>query len=194
MTWDDEAATWENVATRAYAEAAFDSLERLLLDHRTPLAGAYVCDFGCGTGLLTERLADHCSRIDAVDTSAAMIEVLKAKIARLHWSHVRPCTELPASPLQYDVIVCSSVCAFLDDYAGTVKRLALRLKPGGFFLQWDWELNPDDEEPMGLSRRGIRDCLQDAGLDVLSVDTAFTIVVDGQSMTPLLGAGKKPAL
>ncbi len=31
MTWDDHARTWENVGTRAYAEAAFASLEHASL-------------------------------------------------------------------------------------------------------------------------------------------------------------------
>lgn len=138
MTWDDHARTWENVGTRAYAEAAFASLEHLLSCRSTSLAGARVCDFGCGTGLLTERLADRCSSIDAVDTSTGMLDVLKAKAARLQWPHVRPFTELPTKGSPYDLVVCSSVCAFLDDYPGTVERLVLQLKPGGLFLQWDW--------------------------------------------------------
>ena len=45
---------------------------------------------------------------------------------------------------------------------------------------------------MGLSRRRVRECLEGAGLEVLSVDTAFTIAIEQQSMSPLLGAGKKP--
>lgn len=150
-----------------------------------------MCDFGCGTGLLTERLAVHCAAIDAVDTSVAMLEVLKAKIVRRQWHHVRPVADLPDPGGAYDLVLCSSVCAFLDDYAGTVRALALRLRPGALFVQWDWEKNPDDKEPFGLSRDEIRRCLEGAGLEVLSVDTGFSVGFEGETMAPLMAVARK---
>ena len=59
----------------------------------------------------------------------------------------------------FDIVVSSSVCAFLDDYAGTVATLTNLLKPGGSFVQWDWELNREDSEPFGLTRAQVVDAL-----------------------------------
>ena len=194
IDWDGYAADWdEDEGARAYADAAVQSLERLLADGGLPLAGARVCDFGCGTGLLTERLAARCASIDAVDSSAGMLEVLEAKVARLRLTHVRAFSDLPVSDEPYDLVVCSSVCGFLSDYPGTLARLASRLRPGGMLVQWDWELDPDDEEPSGLTRDGIREAMQTAGLQVVSVATAFTVAIERTSMSPLMGVGKKPA-
>jgi predicted TPR repeat methyltransferase len=193
MTWDDEAAGWDsNPAVRTYASAAFASLEAAAEEHGFALNGARVCDFGCGTGLLAERLADRCARVDAVDSSGAMLAVLEDKIARRGWTHVNGSVELPTGGEPYDLMVCSSVCAFVEDYDGTVRRLVSRLAPGGTFVQWDWELNPDDEEPYGLTREAIRACLEGAGLEVLRVDTGFEQPFEDEVMRPLMGLGRKP--
>ena len=73
-SWGEQAPTWDtNPAVVAYADAAFASLG----DRIRP--GMRVLDFGCGTGLLTERIAPHVAEVMAVDASPAMIEVLTAK-------------------------------------------------------------------------------------------------------------------
>ena len=55
--WDGEAAGWDDDPyVRAYADAAFASLTALAAREEFDINDATVCDFGCGTGLLTERL------------------------------------------------------------------------------------------------------------------------------------------
>ena len=121
-----------------------------------------------------------------------MLAVLRAKVAQRQLTYVRTLSELPTDGESYDLVVCSSVCGFLPDYPGTVERLASRLRPGGMFVQWDWEVDPDEEEPSGLTRDGIRQALEAARLEVLSVETAFTLTVGQESIGPLMGVGKKP--
>ena len=82
--------------------------------------------------------------------------------------------------------MCPSVCAFLDDYPGTMARLVGGLRPGGLFVQWDWELDPADAEPWGLTR----EALEHAGLEVLAVETALEVPFEQQVMRPLVGAGR----
>ena len=193
IDWNEYAASWdEDEAARAYNVAVFASLARILEAAGASLAGAEVCDFGCGTGLLTEKLAETCRSIDSVDASPGMLEVLGQKISRSGWGHVRALDAFPPDRT-YDLIVCSSVCGFLEDYEGTVSRFAEQLRPGGLFVQCDWELDPDADEPMGLTREHIRACLTAAGLDVLAVETAFEIEVADWRMVPLVGAGGLPA-
>ena len=108
------------------------------------LDGMQVLDFGCGTGLLTERLADRVAAIDAMDTSPAMLRVLRDKVERAGWANVRVLAELPAGAESYDLIVASSVCSFLDEYPGTVAHLVSLLRTG-------WHVRP-----VGLGTRSRR--------------------------------------
>ena len=188
--WDALAASWDTDAgPRAYAAAAFASLVELLDDAGPPLDGARVLDFGCGTGLMAEHLVDAGATVVAVDTSMGMLEVLDAKVARHGWRGVRTSPVLPKPSERFDLVVCASVCSFLDDHPGTVAQLAARLAPGGRFVQWDWERTDDGH---GLTRVEITDALTHAGLTDVEVHRAFTIEVDGESMTPLLGHGRAP--
>ncbi len=191
--WDEPAKDWDDSeAVRIYADAAFSSLTQLLDELGFEFAGATVCDFGCGTGLMTERLAAGCTRIDAVDTSSGMLAVLDAKVERHGWDHVRLLDRLPAVPMGYDLIVCSSVLGFVDDYSVTAAALVEQLAPGGVFVQWDWEAEPDGDDPHGLSRADVRRTLEAAGLESVAVGTAFTAEVEGQMMRPLMGSGRRP--
>ena len=195
--WDEYAAAWDDdPAARAYAAAAFSSLAAVLDDRGATLAGANVCEFGCGTGLLTEQFAETVTSVDAVDTSAVMRGELEAKAERRGWRHIRLDRDIPSSHDSHDLVVCSSVCSFLDDYPGTVQRLADLLRPGGLFVQWDWERHDDnhdnDDDTHGLSRSEVHEALEAAGLADVHVGTAFEIEIDGQLMAPLIGVGQKP--
>ncbi len=191
-SWDAAAEEWDtDVAVRAYAAAAMGSLEQVLDDCGLALENAVVCDFGCGTGLLTEQLVSSVASIDAIDTSQAMLDVLERKAVDHGWSDVTTATEIPASSGPHDLVVCSSVCSFLDDYPGTVTRLAGLLRPGGVFVQWDWERVPGGDH--GLTRDEIAQTLASAGLVRCKVETAFTVDVHGDQMAPLVGVGQRPS-
>ncbi len=136
--WDEYAAGWDdNPDARVYAAAAFESLLAVLDDRGVSLAGARVCDFGCGSGLLTERMASEAQPIDAIDASVAMLAQISTKIREHGWDNVRLSTTLPKSLARHDLVVCSSVLSFVDDYPRTVKRLSELLAPDGMLLQWD---------------------------------------------------------
>ncbi|MDG2112728.1 MAG: class I SAM-dependent methyltransferase [Actinomycetota bacterium] len=183
--WDEYASTWDDdAAVQAYAAAAFDSLLQLTAERGISLGGAHACDFGC----VTERLAPSCAGVHAVDTSPAMLAVLSDKAVTNGWTHVRTSGRLPEG-VAYDLIVCSSVLAFLDDHPATVRQLAERLRPGGLLVHWDWELDLSDEEPFGLSRDPIRDALTAAGLVDVTVGEGFSVEFGGQTMAPVMGAG-----
>ncbi len=57
-SWDEAATGWDTRAdTRLYAERAFESWNRKIAPLVSYLTESRVLDFGCGTGLLTEKLA-----------------------------------------------------------------------------------------------------------------------------------------
>ncbi|MEZ5225104.1 MAG: GNAT family N-acetyltransferase [Acidimicrobiales bacterium] len=189
--WDTHASGWDNdPAAQAYATAAFASLEQLLQREARTLDGAAVLDFGCGTGLLTEHLTDAGATVHAVDTSTAMLDVLRSKHDLVASGRVITDVQLPASAKKFHIVVCSSVCAFLDDYPATVADLATRLEPGGLLVQWDWERTPGDEH--GLTRDQIAGALHGAGLTEIEVVIGFDIESDGHRMAPLMGHGRRP--
>lgn len=193
-SWDAVAPEWDDdPAARAYAAAAHRSLLAMLEAGGHGLEGCRVLDFGCGTGLLTERLADRCASIDAVDTSPAMLDVLGAKARQRGWTNVRPGAVVGSQPNAYDLIVCSSVCSFLDEYPETVAQLTSLLAPGGVFVQWDWERDEGSGDAHGLSRSEILGALSGAGLESVAVDTGFDVTVDDARMQPLMGVGVRPS-
>ena len=204
MSWDNYADGWDrDEAVRTYSRAAFDRLTRICGERGIRLEGARICDFGCGTGLLTEKLAPVCSDVVAVDTSVRMLDQLRGKIERLGLSNVRTTSEAVTHGglredallgLPFDLIVCSSVCGFLDDYPGTVGTLVRLLGPGGLFVQFDWEPDPHSQEPFGLNRDQVKQTLSDSGLEAIEVETAFEVSTGDQTMRPLMGVGQAPSL
>lgn len=197
--WDSYALDWDDdPGAQAYAQAAFSSLLPVLESADTELGRAEVLDFGCGTGLLTERLVERGASVLGVDTSPAMLDVLRAKIGAHNWTDVATSAELPDSAASYDLIVCSSVCSFVDDYPAMARQLADLLVPGGVFVQWDWERETStdstgdgNEDAHGLSRAEIADALNAAGLEKVSVDVGFEVAMGEQVMRPLMGHGRR---
>jgi RimJ/RimL family protein N-acetyltransferase len=190
--WDGYASIWDDDPTaRAYASAAFSSLQELLRAGSVSLTGAHVLDFGCGTGLLTEYLADAGASVYALDASRPMLDVLRSKTRLIESGHVVTGTSLPRSGQAFRVVVCSSVCSFLDDYPATVAELVAMMEPGGLFVQWDWERTPGDDH--GLARDEIVAALQGAGLIDVEVSIGFEIEAGGQRMAPLMGHGRRGA-
>jgi len=191
--WDDYADDWDsNEDVQIYAQRAFDSLEQRVTPLYQSLSECRVLDFGCGTGLLTEKLATRCGQVVAIDTSKKMIEALRSKLTQLGSDNVvaskiaLTAESIRANPVlldSFDLIVASSVCNFLPDYESTVRDLSSVMRPGACFVQWDWM------EDMPKAR--VRNAFDAAGLVNYAVDHAFTMNADGDSMPVVMGIGRK---
>ena len=192
-TWNDFADGWDdNADVKFYAEQAFATLVA-----KIDLSGAgwttkRVLDFGCGTGMLAQKVAPYVGELIAVDTSEKMIEVLEKKnipnVVAVHGDilatdHRRE-ADLGAG---FDLIYASSVCGFLPDYEGAVLALKRLLRSDGQFIQWDWRASDGDE--FGLSENKIQNALQTAKIESIRVEQAFSIETDEQILPVLIGTG-----
>lgn len=150
--WDGLAKNWEsNPATEQFAQSVFAQLQQL-----TQLDGIKVLDFGCGTGQLSQLLSPIVKDIVALDASEAMIEELDKK----ELLNVEPVVDAlsrglvaqhPAFRGQFDLVVASSVLAFVDDVEASLDIAHSLLNEGGYFVHFDW-VAESEQDGFTLSR------------------------------------------
>ncbi|NAX22256.1 class I SAM-dependent DNA methyltransferase [Vibrio sp. V39_P1S14PM300] len=187
--WDAYAAEWENnPATAVYAEKAFESLQQLV-----DLKGKHILDFGCGTGLLTQKMSPLAKDIVALDVSEAMIEQLDSK----ELANVEPVVDMltrglvalhPAFRGQFDLVVASSVCGFLPNYSDVADIVYSILDEGGLFIHWDWLVENDQD---GLTVSRVKTVLSSVGFEDVSVSVPFELQTQEGTLKVLMGVGRK---
>lgn len=190
--WDEFAEGWgDNPDVLAYANHAFDSWQSRVLPLIENVSDVRVLDFGCGTGLLTSKLAPICQHVVAVDSSTKMIEQLNSKIFKADISNVTTlASSIDATSIlqhrdflgRFDLVVASSVCGFQADFESTLVDIASIMTPAGIFVQWDWlESMPSDK---------IRSAYSRAGIACLRAEAEFSMRVDNASMAVTMGIGR----
>lgn len=191
-SWDDYAEDWDsNPDVVKYAELAHESL----LEKIDP-SGKAVLDFGCGTGLLTEKLATQAQTVVGLDSAQKMIDALNQKGISNISTVAAELTKasIGQSPLEenaFNLITASSVCSFLPDYQGMLSLLASLLKPEGHFVQWDWQAT-EEYPDFGFNADQIQSAYAKAGLTLISVETAFTLYTEKGDMDVIMAVGQKP--
>lgn len=115
-----------------------------------------VLDFGCGTGLVLERIASQVRHVVGVDSSPGMIGVCNEKRESRSWGNVTACClqlSNPESlhehflkeniaetvPKQFDLIYSSMTLHHIEHIPDTVKLLQSYLKPKGLLVAFDFE-------------------------------------------------------
>ena len=190
-SWDDYAESWDdNPAVQGYSVKAFGSLTKHI-----DLDGLRVLDFGCGTGLLTEKIASIAQAVVAIDSSTKMIDVLKqkqldnveAQTALLSMQYLEQHPEFIES---FDLIVASSVLSFVPDLTETLQLLKRLLKTDGLLIQWDW-LQNDLSSDSGFSITFIEAAYQRVGLTPVAIKQSFSILHEQNDMPVLMGIAKK---
>ncbi|HHE0478662.1 TPA: class I SAM-dependent methyltransferase [Vibrio parahaemolyticus] len=187
--WDGLAKNWEsNPATEQFAQSVFAQLQQL-----TQLDGIKVLDFGCGTGQLSQLLSPIVKDIVVLDASEAMIEELDKK----ELLNVEPVVDAlsrglvaqhPAFRGQFDLVVASSVLAFVDDVESSLDIAHSLLNEGGYFVHFDW-VAESEQDGFTLSRS--ENALSNAGFVDVEAKKVFDITSDGQTMSVLMGVGRR---
>lgn len=194
-TWNDQADSWDgNAVVKLYADRAFASLVAEIDICNASWKSKRVLDFGCGTGLLAEKVAPHVNELIAVDTSEKMIAVLEGKgipnVTAVHGDILDDGLSFEeVSHSGFDLIYVSSVFSFLPDYENAVVVLTRLLKRGGHFVQWDWERS--DQSDVGLSKSQISIALNKAQLSQIRIKPAFAIEANDQNLAVLIGVGTR---
>ncbi|KAJ8600840.1 hypothetical protein CTAYLR_008505 [Chrysophaeum taylorii] len=166
--WAAAAATWNtDPCVITYSKMAISRVEPLLPADK-------VMDLGCGTGHLARHLAPRARQVVAVDPSPAMLRPLREEgipnvlvvegvlddaLATVHADSV-------------DLVVASSVCAFVPNYPALLRRVAKILRAGGRFLQLDWrnEEATLDNHNGGFSDAVVREAMATTPLGLESLD------------------------
>lgn len=186
INWDECANTWDSdTAAITYAENAFSSLTKTV-----DLTNKHVLDFGCGTGLLTQKISPLVKDIVALDGSEGMIEQLDKKAL----DNVEPVVDMltrglvamhPAFRNQFDLVVASSVCGLIPNYADVSDIIYSLLEKGGQFVQWDW-LASDESEPQAMTAARAERVLTGVGFSDVQTSTSFEIATEQGNLKVLM--------
>ncbi len=187
-TWDENPGRVQNAQAVA---AAILHLAELPPD-------ATMVDYGCGTGLVTLALAPHAGRVVAIDSSPAMLGVLRDKAAALGLATVETrevdLEHSDAPALDADLVVCSMVLHHVADVPPVIARLAAMLRAGGRLAIAD--LDSEDGSfhqdrtgvyHSGFDREWLAGVLRAAGLTDVRFDTANVIERPGERGTDRYG-------
>jgi SAM-dependent methyltransferase len=192
MNFDEAARTWDGEERRVLrAKAVAERLVPVL----EPFRGKNALDFGCGTGLLSFFLRDFFARIDLLDPSEGMIEVLLKKIEadddRRRSSGAAPgaamrpfrgtLESMSSSLGPYDAIFSMLVLHHIRDTEGTLRGLRSVLAPGGLLALVDldaedgsYHLEYDDFSGYnGFDRGALSDVAERAGFAKPSFRTIY---------------------
>ncbi|MEW2133569.1 class I SAM-dependent methyltransferase [Streptomyces sp. NPDC005435] len=135
VDWDGMAASFDEEPDHGLrapeVRGAWDARLRGWLPGRA----ADVLDLGCGTGSLALLAAGQGHRVTAVDSSPAMVELARAKLAGRDAVVLRgDAAEPPVGEGSADVVLARHVVWTLPEPEKVVRRWRELLRPGGRFV------------------------------------------------------------
>ncbi|MBP7733621.1 MAG: class I SAM-dependent methyltransferase [Caldisericia bacterium] len=138
---DKSTRFWDKLAPRfdRYEEKS-EATYKLMTDKVQGYLGKndFVCDFGCGTGLVSNPIAPFVRQIKAIDISSKMIEIARNKATELGIGNIEfTQTNIFDSSLaegSFDVVIAAYILHLVDDIASVIIRINKLLKPGGLML------------------------------------------------------------
>lgn len=175
------ASEWDSDSSRVFMA---QKVARAMLAALSPTGQENALEFGAGTGLGTLLIAPAVAHVTALDSSAAMLGVLRQKCERKQLTQVETVQGMVPDQIpdaQYDLIYSSMTMHHVDDVPGLLKKLAAHLRPGGQVALAD--LDAEDggfhSDAKGVVHHGFaRDTfgswLRDAGFVDVQFSTAFT--------------------
>jgi len=143
-----------------------------------------VMDFGAGTGLVTQQVADKVGKVVAVDVSAAMLKKLTAK-EELRSKVEILCRDIIEQPvgIEFDLIVSAMAMHHVKNTDKLIQRFAEHLKPSARVALADLDaedgsFHPEDTEGVyhaGFDRDAFKKLLATHGFQDIRFVTAHTV-------------------
>lgn len=132
---------WDKTASKYDQEEMKDEQTYINIIKRTKThlnMSDIVLDYGCGTGLIANEIAEYVKEIHAIDISSNMIEIAEKKaternIANISYAHSTIFDERFKKG-SLDVILVFHVLHLLEDEHIVLRRMNELLKPGGLLI------------------------------------------------------------
>ena len=130
--FDKEAASWDEQPNRV--KLATD-VANAISQHITLTSEMEVLDFGCGTGLVSLRLASQVKSVTGLDSSPAMLDVFQAKARQQKLNNTRTLKlDLDGGDClreRYDLIISSRALHHIKNIEPLLQQLYHATKVGG---------------------------------------------------------------
>jgi len=164
------AGQWDKLRSELYGESFTYAGLLELLPH-----DYVVADLGCGTGPITQLLAEQVKQVIAVDNSAAMLKAAKKRLGERENVDLRrgELESLPIDDAVCDAAMLVLVLTYLAEPAAAIKEAARVLKPNGRLVIVD--LLPHDrddfrrqmgQQTLGFDPATLKSLCGEAGLTV----------------------------
>ncbi|HWR01854.1 MAG TPA: class I SAM-dependent methyltransferase [Chlorobaculum sp.] len=184
--FDNKASGWDTNLLHAMLA---DAVSRAMIAHLPVTKPVNAYEFGCGTGLLTTRIAPYCTVLTAADSSMQMLQVLKEKIAKDAITNIKPMfidvSRHETSPEPgggFDFVCSSMTLHHISDTGRFLRQLYDLMAPGGTLSIAD--LDTEDgffhdeasgEVHHGFDRTSLKTMLETAGFTSAAFMTAHVI-------------------
>lgn len=183
--FDKDSASYDRQNSR-HCEACWNAARSLLPE----VQGRWVLDAGCGTGLITERLADDIGswgQVVGIDISPKMLEKARLRLADRRNITLAQASldEVQSRDRSFDVVVCVNVLRHVDDLSPVLREWRRVLKPDGEVVLLDWDASSiwwkvahhilkytDQSYKKARSSDEVSNALQNHGFVVLEVKKA----------------------
>jgi len=141
----EKAKMWDsNPQIIALADLFSAELDKIVPDH----SGLAILELGCGTGLVGLRYAGKAASLDMVDTSAAMLNVLRTKDearashVTVHEGTLSMTVGQAVAPESADWIISNMALHHVEDIPALIGELYRLIKPGGRVTIGELETEP----------------------------------------------------
>ncbi len=129
-----KAKMWDsNPQINAMADLFSAELNKIVPDH----SGLAILEFGCGTGLIGLRYAEKAASLDLVDTSPAMLDLLRNKAeaqathVTVHEGTLSTLVGQAVAPESIDWIISNMALHHVKEISSLIEEFHRLIKPGG---------------------------------------------------------------
>jgi SAM-dependent methyltransferase len=160
----EEAISFSGAGLDLFTQIKADLLLELASNHVNAPGGLAFLDVGCGPGETDSFLEGQVGSLTGVDVSSGMIEHARRRNPWAEYRDFRAGQPIPYHDRSYDV--CFAICVLHhvppEERHGLVAEMKRLCRPGGLLLVLEHNpLNP-------LTRKAVRDCEFDRGVELLS--------------------------